>query len=102
MDRYTFGSSKAAQNLINILQEPRYNQYSKRVARLLSKQSTILKEINTIHNKTIREATLKMWHEHFVVLCSSLPEIVRTHTLCVETAWYRQLLRKIKIKFQTR
>ena len=94
IDRYTFGKSQAAQNLIaNILQKPEYVQYSKRVARLLSKQSAILNMVAFIPNETTKKATLRMWHEHFAGLTLGLPEIVKTHTLCVETGWYRQLLK---------
>jgi len=94
MDKYTFGNSQSAQNLMgDILKNPEYEKYSKRVAHLLSKQITIFKSVNCISNEHIRKATLKMWHEHFIPLCSDLPEVVKTHTLCVETGWYRQLLR---------
>lgn len=97
MDRYTFGDSQAAQNLItDILNKPEYSKYSKRVAHLLGKQGVILKAVAIIQDETIRKATLKMWHDHFAQLCSDLPEIVRTHTLCVETGWYRQLLKEGK------
>ena len=94
MDKYTFGNSQAAQNLVgDILRKPEYEKYSEQVARLLSKQIVTLKSINHIPIDHIRKATLKMWHEHFISLCSKLPEIVRTHVLCVETGWYRQSLR---------
>ena len=99
MDRYTFGNSQAAQNLIgNILPKPEYMKYSKRVTRLLSKQISILKLVNCISNETTRKATLRMWHRHFVELCLDLPEAVRTHTLCVETGWYRQTLKGVDIQ----
>ena len=98
MDKYTFGNSQAAQNLmVDILRKPEYIKYSKRVARLLSKQNIILRTVQFIPKETIRKATLKMWHEHFVDLCVDLPEVVKTHTLCIETGWYRQLL-KINIE----
>ena len=94
MDKCTFGNSQAAQNLVgDILRKPEYEKYSKRVAHLLSKQSAFFSNVSYIPDETIRKATLRKWHEHFAGLVDGLPEIVKTHTICVETGWYRQALR---------
>ena len=97
MDKHTWGDSQAAINLAtHILAQPEYNQYSKFVSRNLSKQFIALSSIMAIPDKNTRETTLKMWHDRFKGLVSVLPEVVRTHTLCVETGEYRKKLRQSK------
>ena len=95
--KVTFGKSQAAINLTgSILQQPEYQRYKCFVYRKLSKQITGMKALMAIENKVIRRATLKMWHDKFTLAVSDLPEIVKTHTRCVETGIYRQLLRDSK------
>ena len=99
MDKHTWGNSQASVNLITqILIQPEYQQYSKFVRRHLTKQSVALNYIMSIPSKSIRETTLKMWHDKFFLQVISLPEVVKTHVLCVETSIYRQLLKDSKIK----
>ena len=93
MDKYTFGDSRAAINLmVDILGKPEYEKYSSRVAKLLSKQFQALNAVAEIRDKTIREATLQMWHRRFIGLAEDLPEVIKTHTLCVAAGKYHQLL----------
>ena len=93
MDKHTFGDSQAAVNLmVDILEKPEYKQYSPRVARLLAKQFKALKAVAEISDKSVREATLQMWHRRFIGLASGLPELVKTHTLCVAAGKYHQIL----------
>lgn len=94
MDKYTFGNSQAAQNLVSdILEQPQYQPYKEAVCRRLSKQTARLKAVMTIRDKTIREETLRMWHKTFVPWTEGLPELVKTHIRCVETGIYRQFLK---------
>ena len=94
MDKYTFGNSQSEINLVSsILTNPQYAIYSRKVARLLSKQFQALNMVSTIPDERIKRHTMRMWHERFVSLLNDLPEIVKTHTLCVETGKYRQLLK---------
>lgn len=97
METYTFGNSQAAKNLIgNILTMPEHVGYARKVARLLDKQFKTLTAVAGITDRTIREATLQIWHKRFGSLLDGLPEIVRTHVLCVENGKYRQLLASSK------
>ncbi len=94
MDKYTFGNSQSEINLVSdILMRPEYEAFSKKVARLLSKQFQVFNMVTNIPDERIKRHTLKMWHERFALLVQDLPEVVRTHTLCVETGKYRQLLK---------
>ena len=95
MDKCTWGNSQASINLItNILIKEDYKVYTPTVCRLLSKQLTALAAIKDISDKNTRETTLRMWHERFWDLVSSLPELVQTHVICVETGVYRHLLER--------
>jgi hypothetical protein len=95
-DKFTFGKAQSAINLMSILEKQEYKEYLPQVMRLLSKQSESLNAVMCIPHEHTRNFTLDMWHRHFATLVVGLPEIVRTHTLCVETGWYRQLLRNSK------
>ncbi len=92
--KYTFGKSQSAINLMSsILCLEEYKIFKRKVCSLLSKQSEAFHSIMTMPNKRVRGATLKMWHERFAILCEDLPELVKTHTRCVETGLYRQFLK---------
>lgn len=92
--KFTFGESQAAMNLMgNILQQSDYQKYQRIVCRKLSKQIEVMKAMMFIENKTLRKATLKLWHEKFTLESDTLPEIIKTHMRCVETGIYRQLLK---------
>ena len=94
MDKYTFGKSQAATNLLcDILENPEYKQCSRRVARLLSKQFKALLAAAKISDKGVRNATLRLWHDKFETLTDGLPEVVKTHIRCVETGKFRQILK---------
>lgn len=93
--KFTFGDSQSAVNLMgSILQQPEYQKYKRTVCRKLSKQIEGMKALMPIENEVVRKATLKMWHDKFLPSISNLPEVVKTHTRCVETGVYRQLLRE--------
>lgn len=96
---YTFGNSKAAINLMgNILENPGYVMHRRKALRLLSKQTATLTAVMAIKNKSVREASLEMWHKRFATLISDLPEVVKSHVLCVETGLYRKLLEESKAR----
>ena len=91
---HTFGNTKAAINLTtSILENPEYQQFRRKVCRLLSKQIETLNSLTEISNSRVRKASLKVWHDKFAMQVIGLPEIVKTHTLCVETGIYRRLLK---------
>ena len=93
MDKYTFGNSRAAVNLMaSILEKPEYKHCSAQVARILDKHFKVLGVVAKLPDKTIRGATLQMWHKHFLGRIEDLPELVRTHTACVMASRYHQLL----------
>lgn len=96
LDKNTWGNSRSAINLVTILLKPEYQECARRARRVLTKQFEALQSVMDIRCKNIREHSLYMWHERFPSLLSGLPEIVRTHILCVETGKYRQLLRLSK------
>jgi hypothetical protein len=95
IDKFTFGKTQSAINLMGIL-EKEHKECLPRVMRLLSRQSESFNAIMHIPHEHTRNFTLDMWHKRFPMLVAELPEVVRTHTLCVETGWYRQLLRDSK------
>ena len=91
---HTFGNSQAAINLMgNILAQAEYKPFKPRICRLLSKQSEAFNSLMAISNIRIRKAALEIWHKKFTLLTEGLPEIVKTHTCCVETGIYRRLLK---------
>ena len=93
---HTFGNSQAAINLMgNILEKQDY-PIKRKVLRLLSKQVNALTAVMDIKDKTVREATLAMWHKRFATLVSELPTVVETHVICVETGLFRKLLKESK------
>ena len=84
-------------NLItNILENPEYKVYTRKVARLLGKQFKAFLAVIEISDKETREAALKMWHDKFKERTENLPEVIKTHIRCVETGKYRQLLKNKK------
>ena len=90
----TFGKAKAAINLTtSILENPEYQYTRRKVCRLLSKQIEAYNFLMAIPNTHTRRACLKMFHDKFVERVTDLPEIVKTHTRCVETGIYRKLLK---------
>lgn len=91
MDKFTFGDSKAAVNLMKTLNAPFYSLYARKVCRLLAKQLQSIKAIMAIPDQTIRKAVLKLWHDRFIAIVnnSEMPEVIKTHTLCVATTFYR-------------
>jgi len=92
MDKHTFGKSQAAINLINsILKEPGNEQYAPIVGKLLGRHFQELHSINKIPDRRTREAIFQVWRKRFASQVAKLPEVVRTHTLCVATAKYRVL-----------
>lgn len=91
---HTFGSSKAAIHLTtNILAKEEYKLFKRKVCHLLSKQIEVFNSIMMISNIRVRKTTLKLWHDRFNQLTDDLPEVVKTHTRCVETGIFRQMLK---------
>jgi len=95
MDKSTFGNYKAAVNLMATLDTPEYSQCAKKVCSLLGRQLTSIKAIMAIPDDTVRKAVLKLWHDRFVSAVSNteMPEVIKTHTICVATTYYRMSLK---------
>jgi hypothetical protein len=96
--KYTYGSSKAAISLMNILERDEFKDIRDKVFSKLSKQDFRLNTVMDIKNKGIREASLFMWHKQFADVVKCFPEIVRTHAMNVETSIFRRLMRESRGK----
>ena len=100
MNKCTFSNSKGAQNLATILDDPEYNRYSRKVSKILSKYFTCTSSTMFIPNKTVRDVVLKVWRERFIERINNLalPEVVKTHTLCVIVTQYRRCIREMETR----
>lgn len=96
MDKYTFGNSKAAINLIRTLDELGDVKLQRGVSSVLSKYATAMAQIMFIPSKTTREAILQLWLAKVSALIedSPWPEIIKTHVRCVAVGLYRAYLKK--------
>lgn len=94
MDKFTFGNSKAAVNLVKTLGRPEYQKYSAQANRLLAKQLVALGAIMFIPDKNTRETALLLWKQMFIerVNSANIPEVIKTHILCVATSYYRKYM----------
>ena len=99
MDKNTFSNSKAAQNLVGILEQPENLSYCSAVSSLLSRCQQEMRAIMTISNLDLRRTILTIWRHRFVDLVKAreFPDIIETHTLCVVVGFYRKLQREIKL-----
>ena len=95
MDDCTFGNSKAAINLMRILNNPGYQLYARRASRMLAKYLTSLKAIGDIPLKETRETVLKLWLVRFRELNgnANFPLIIETHMNTVATGQKRKLMK---------
>ena len=97
MDTCTFGSSKAAMNLVGILNKPEYQFHARRVSRFLAKYLTSLEAIGHIPHKETRETVLKLWLTRFKELNdeSNYPLVIETHLNTVATGQKRKLMKEV-------
>lgn len=95
MEKYIWGNSKGAVNLITMLETAEYSQYFRAVSSIISKYFQSTGAIKAIADRTIREAVLLMWHAKFVdrVTQLDIPEVIKTHMLCVGKTRNRQARR---------
>lgn len=95
MDNCTFGSSKAAMNLVGILNKPEHQLHARRVSKVLAKYLTSLKAIGNIPHKGTRETVLKLWLARFKELTgnSNFPLVIETHMNTVATGEKRKLMK---------
>ena len=102
IDSCTFGNSKAAINLIKILQNPENSIYCHKVLKILSKYMTAIKSLTFIPQKGTRETALSIWCDSFttnVNKSSFFPDVIKTHMNNVMIAQKRKLLRECKEYF---
>ena len=97
MDKHTFGSSKAAVNLTDMLGRDEYHEYQDRATRILSRWFEYSSAILDIQNPSICRGTLNIWRGHFRewVGNGQFPEIIRRHIDNVMTAQYRRAKKRI-------
>ena len=97
MDNHTFGDSKAAVNLVGILNKPEHRLYTRRASRMLAKYFTSLRAISNIPHKETRETVLKLWLTRFKELSNSsnFPLVIETHLNTVATGYKRQLMKEV-------
>jgi hypothetical protein len=91
-DEYTFGSSKAAVNLIDILNKPEHKLIKRKVRRILGKQMQMLSELMSINDASVRLTALELFHKQFIprVEKAKFPRIIQTHMASIECAKYRE------------
>ena len=95
MDKFTFGKSQSAINLIeSILPKPENQVYRRKVCRMLSKQIEALNGVCEITDTGVRKTTLEMWHKRFLDRMPALPRVVETHIKAVEAGMYRDRLQE--------
>jgi len=92
MDKYMWGKSQAAINLITTLNTPEYSDHARRVRKILHTQLRAMESIMDIKDTHFKRATLELWHHQFSGKLIDLPEVIRTHVLCVETGKFRELI----------
>jgi len=97
IDKFTFGNSRAAINLTNILNMPEYSSYAPKALRILSKYMTSIKALTSIPNKETRETALGIWRNNFVRLVNNtdFPDVLKTHMNNVATRQKRKLLKEV-------
>lgn len=100
MDKCAFSDSGAAQNLVKILNDSRYNTYSPKVSKILAKYFTYTSYAMFIPNKHIRDAMLDILRKKFIEMINELilPEVVKTHTLNVIAMQYRKCIKEIDVR----
>jgi len=100
MDKCTFSDSKAAQNLVGILNDSKYDIYSSKVSKILSKYFTYTSYIMFIPDKHIRDMMLNMLREKSIETINelALPEVIKTHALNVTAMQYRKCIKEIDIR----
>ena len=92
IDKFTFGNSKCAVNLISILNKEENSQYRHKSLRILSKYMKGIGALMFVTDKDTRETALKIWLERFKLLTRSanIPTLIETHLNCVATTEYRK------------
>lgn len=91
IDNWTFGNSKAATNLIDMLKTPEYHQYERLVCRRLMEQIKALHELMAIKDLAVRRTALIYFHKVFKQLRPIESSIINNHTLCVEATEFKKL-----------
>jgi hypothetical protein len=94
MDKYTWGDSQGAVNLIATLEQQEYSKYSRKIASHLSRFYSSTMAIVAMPDKAVCEAVLLLWLKHFKELVRQwdMPEVLKTHTLCVATTRIRKFI----------
>jgi hypothetical protein len=92
MDQFTFGDSRAATNLVKILNDPDNAPCRNKVSNILSRWADYSNAVMDIQNPTICRGTLDMWRQHFLssLRDDQIPTPVRSHAENVMVATYRK------------
>jgi len=96
LDACTFGDSKAAINLIGILNGVEDKRIKHRASKILSKYQGSLKPLSRIPDKEIRETAYNLWRSHFIewVDRANFPIVIETHMKCVIVGEFRKAIRR--------
>ena len=92
MDKYTFGNSRGAINLITTLQRDENLQYISKVSTILAKFYQTTRAIMFIPDVAVRQTVHQLWHQKFVdqIMRLGMPDVIKSHTRCVLATRYRQ------------
>ena len=96
LDSFTFGKSRAAVNLVSILNKPANVDWMYKASRILSKYSKEIKVLGCIPDKGVRETAFKLWRNRFIdrVNRCFFPTVIETHLKCVIVGIYRAAMRR--------
>lgn len=94
----TFGKYKAGKVLVKILNEENNKVYSSKISRLITDYNFNVNAILYIREIEVIKNCLRLLYNEKkeLLLKSSFPTNIKTHTLCVITSVYRDWLKALK------
>lgn len=93
MKETTFGNTKAAISLVNVLTKFS-NKYTKKVGRLLDKFTRGLQQIQMINDLDIKLSMMSLWRKAALEQTENLPDEIKRFTKNILIAKYREIIRK--------
>lgn len=99
LDKGTFGKTKAAHDLVDILNDLNDSRITRRTSTILQKYHKAVLDI--LNTKSITLELLKMWHDKFKLslVHANLPKDVKTRVANVATVRYRKEIKNIKNEY---